>query len=211
MPDIMLALRTRIATVSLKAQRTCRLAVLGVVLASSRASPQSVRAPAAPVYTEADSAAVLSLAVDLILSLDGGRPPTPPIETRRPTRDDRPIVFVRIGPMPSAAWAAPSVARLRAWRWSYDGMAVDSTRIPTESSVPPSMPGSKTFPVELVLKLHFVGDNAYVNENWIWQTCQARPTSFRATLFSTHDFIRTPEGWRHVPSAESGGIADGLC
>jgi hypothetical protein len=187
------------------------LTALAVVIAYARASAQGVPASTSPRYTRADSAAVFAAAVDHIIDSDGGRPSTPPIETgRQPRRDDLPSVFVRIGSMPDAAWAAPSVARLRAWRWSYQGMAIDSSRVLTEGSEPPAPSWSETFPVELVLTLDFEGDTARVRENWIWQTCKKRP-GLRATFITSHSYIRSATGWSHVGGTHPSSVADGLC
>ena len=187
------------------------LAALAVVLACSRASARRVPAPTSPRYTEADSAAIFAAAVDHILDSDGGRPPTSPIETVRPERrDNLAIVFVRIGQMPVAAWAAPSVARLRAWRWSYMGMAIDSSRVLTESSNPSAPSWSNIFPVELVLTLDFSGDTARVGENWIWQTCKTHP-GLRAIFVTSHHYVRGSAGWRHTDAGHGNGVMDGLC
>jgi hypothetical protein len=170
-----------------------------------------VRASTSPRYTEADSAAVFAAAVDHIISSDGGRPPTPAIETRQQARHDNlPTVFVRIGSMPEAAWAAPNVARLRAWRWSYRGMAIDSSRVLTENSVPSATPASEIFPVELVLTLDFTGDTARVRENWIWQTCRKHP-GLRAIFVTLHRYLRSAAGWNHVDGADPTSVVDGMC
>ena len=187
------------------------VATLAVVLTWSRASAQSARATAPARYTQADSAAVFAAAVDHVIADDGGRPPTPPIETAPPARrDNLPIVYVRIGVMPEAAWAAPLVARLRAWRWSYMGMAIDSSRVLTEDSVPPAPSWSEIFPVELVLTLDFEGDTARVGEYWSWQTCKTHP-GMRAIFVTPHRYVRSATGWTHVGGAHSSGVVDGLC
>ena len=184
---------------------------LGVVIACARAATPHVPSPTAPLYTESDSAAVFSAAVDHLLAQDGGRPPTPAVETDRlRPRDGRPTIFARIGSMPYGAWAAPSLARLRAWRWSYGGMAVDSMRVLADSNAPAVSRSHAIFPVELVLTLDFQGDTARVGENWIWQACKTRP-GLRATFFTNHPYVRTPGGWKHTDARHAGGVADGLC
>jgi len=187
------------------------LVALAVALAYARASAQDVRAPASPRYTEADSTAVFAAAVDHIIGRDGGRPQTPAIETgQQARRDNLPTVFVRIGPMPEAAWAAPSVARLRAWRWSYMGMAIDSSRVLTEGSVSSATPPSEIFPVELVLTLDFMGDTARLRENWIWQTCRKRP-GLRVSFITLHRYVRSAAGWNHVDGTDPSAVVDGMC
>ena len=187
------------------------LAALAVVFACSHTPANVVRAPTPARYSEADSAAVFTAAVDYILASDGGRPLTPPMQTAIPEgHEKRPIVFVRIGPMPTAAWAAPSIARLRAWRWSYMGMAIDSSRVLTESTSPPAPTWSGIFPVELVLTLTFSGDTARVGENWIWQTCKKQP-GMRAIFVTGHHYIRTTAGWKRLEGTHSSSVVDGLC
>lgn len=163
-------------------------------------------------FTEADSAAILFAAVDHMLASDGGRPSIARTEMNQPIpTDGRPTVFIRIGAMPFGAWAAPAVARLRAWRWSYMGMAVDSADALALSGDPNGPTRSPVFPVELVLTLRFTADSAHVYEKRTWQTCDIRPDGMRAVFFGNHAFIRTPAGWSRVERSESGGVADVLC
>jgi len=184
--------------------------IAGCLRAPAQRHPEAItHAPApGPVYSESDSAAVFSAAVDHMLTRDGGRAPTRSVETG-PAREL--TVFTRIGPMPQGAWAALSVARLRTWRWSYGGMAVDSTSILNERSDSATPGRLRTFPVELVLGIRFEHDSAYVQESWIWNTCEIRPNSMRVVQFTQHAFVRTGTGWRHVDRSEGGGMSDGLC
>jgi len=206
--------QTAVSLVSRLGAKSNWLLASVVVLAGCLGAPMPRHAPAphaaAPgtVYTEADSAAVLSAAVDHMLTRDGGRAPTRSVETG-PAREL--TVFTRIGPMPQGAWAALSVARLRTWRWSYGGMAVDSTSILNERSDSATQGRLRTFPVELVLGIRFEHDSAYVQESWIWNTCEIRPNSMRVVQFTQHAFVRTGTGWRHVDRSEGGGMSDGLC
>ena len=89
-------------------------------------------------------------------------------------------------------------------------MAIDSTRVLTESSHTSNPSSSNIFPVELVLTIDFRGDSARVGENWIWQTCKTRP-GLRATFITTHHYVRTSGGWNHTDAGHGGGVADGLC
>jgi hypothetical protein len=158
-------------------------------------------------YSEADSAAVFDAAVDQILGMDTTvtMPSSKDSSGAQSTRYPR--VFVRLGALPSGAWAAPSIARLRAHRWRYFGLAVDSATTTTTSSL-----SSKAIPIPEILSvaLRFKGDTAVARVSWDMYTCESHRSGMHGILYNNTIFVRTPTGWRSEGPGSS-GIADALC
>jgi hypothetical protein len=178
--------------------------VVALALATCIVVARPMRAQSA-----ADSAAVLSLAVDQLLSVDSAfarpaagqpAPAVPPVE--------RPRLFVRIGTMPDGAWSAPSIGRLRAHRWYFNGMATDSApaiadRDKPRRTTPP------LFPAVLSLRLTFTGDSAHVHETFDMDTCE-KHNGMKGVIFTTYNMVREGSAWR-LSDSGAGGIADVVC
>lgn len=159
----------------------------------------------------ADSAAVLSLVVDQLLSIDSAFPPP----AAHQSADSAPSLgrarfFVRIGTVPKGAWAEPSIARLRTHRWYFNGWAMDSTRAIAERDKPRSTTTAATpFPAVLSLRLSFVGDSARIERSFDMDTC-VRHAGMKGVLFMTYWLVRDGPSWR-LSESSAGGIADVLC
>lgn len=178
-------------------------AILGLTASfASRAPAQSPSSQQA----EADSAGALSAMVDRLIADDSTNASLAPRD--RSEGLGHPSVWVRIGRMRYGAWAAPNVARLRAWHWFYNGWAIDSTRAIARRNALPGMRYTP-FPVELSFELRIKGDSADVVEYWDMQTCESQP-GLRGIIFKRNRMARTPSGWRWVDSP-GGGSMDVLC
>ena len=190
------------------------IAFLGLVACSVKraASPPPPAPPASPPsrYAEADSAAVFAAVVHEILFFDEVREA---VERKFPPRrvpDSEPVVFVRIGALPTAAWAASSVARLRNRRWFMNWTAVDSTRALAGLEDRPTARWRKPIPLVLDMYVLFQGDTAFVGEDWTWEYCKTEPRSMSVDHLKKHLFERTPSGWQKS-GERYGGLADLLC
>ena len=187
------------------------IAGLGVAACSAkRGSPQERSAPPVPAsrYGEADSAAVLEVVVHEILFFDTVRGSIERKDsTARSGRRREPRVFVRIGGMPTGAWAAPIVARLRNQHWFYDGRAVDSARALAGLEDRPDATWRRPFPAELGMWVEFVGDTAHVGENWTMWFCKTQPRSMNVLHQKIHLLVQTPSGWR-MTGVRPGPLSD---
>ena len=158
----------------------------------------------------ADSAAVLSLAVDEVLQADSAVAPQGEAQSGPSVRSaEWPRVFVRIGTVPEGAWAEPSIARLRAHHWYFNGWTMDSSRAFAERAKPrPTTTSPLPFPAVLSLRLTFAGDTARVNSSFDMDTCKPYG-GMKGVLIMTYLLVRDGASWRMSDSA--GGIADVLC
>ena len=186
---------------------------LGVAACSANraSSPAPPAPPASPAsrYSDADSAAVLAAVVHEMLFFDGARAAVERKFPRRAIPDGEPLVFVRIGAMPTSAWAAPTVEQLRNWRWFFDGLAVDSTRALAGLEDRPAARWRKPIPITLEMRVEFLGDTALVAEGWIWEYCKTQPRSMSVLHLKMHRFEQTPSGWQK--STVRFGIVDLAC
>jgi len=158
-----------------------------------------------------DSAAVFSTVVDAMLKADSLEAPRGwYTSTQTLVSADKPRVWVTIGTMPTGACTAPSILRLRAHRWYFNGWAMDSTRAAAERArpLPPNAWGAP-FPAELSLHLTFTGDSARVDEYFAMNDCAQHP-GLEGAFVTTHRLAREPSGWRLVDSNLI-GVSDGLC
>ena len=157
--------------------------------------------------SQVDSAAVLSMVVDELLKTDAASNPTKPGEWRDPelSLSGHPRVFVRIARMPFGAWARPSIARLHAWRWRYNGWAIDSMQSKREYS---DLPG-RSYPVILRVAIRFRADTAEVRVSWDHFKCELARGGGREIYSETFSLLRSPSGWKH--SVISVGSAHALC
>jgi hypothetical protein len=173
---------------------------LGVAACSAKraSSPAHPAPPASPAsrYTEADSAAVLAAVVHEMLFFDGARAAVERKFPRRAIPDSEPRVFIRIGALPTGAWAAPTVKQLRNWQWFFDGRAVDSTRALAGLEDRPAARWRKLIPLVLLMHVEFRGDTALVAEDWIWEYCRTQPRSMSVLRLKMHLFEQTPSGWQ---------------
>jgi hypothetical protein len=179
---------------------------------AKRGLPPAPPTPASPTsrFTEADSAAVLEAVAHELLFFDEAREA---VERKFPPRrvpDGEALVFVRIGSMPTGAWAAPTVARLRNRRWFMNWTAVDSTRALAGLEDRPAATWRKPIPIVLVMWVEFRGDTAVVAENWIWEYCRTEPRSMSVLRLKTHLFEQTPSGWQKSGERQ-GPMADLVC
>lgn len=168
--------------------------------------------PTPPRVTANDSAAVFKAIVDKLISDDSASAAHAAADPSFNELTTYPSVFVRIAGMPRGAWAAPSVARLRAHRWFYGGRAMDSTRALARSRAVRGLKLRGTpFPAELSLLLVFTShsDTARVMEYWAWNDCEERRGLLGIFVFR-HRMARTPDGW-HWVDREGGGTIDALC
>jgi hypothetical protein len=165
---------------------------------SPPAPPASRTPPASPAsrYTEADSAAVFGAVAHEILFFDEAREAVERKFSPRRVPDGEPLVVVRIGALPTGAWAAPTVQRLRSRRWFRNWTAVDSTRALAGLEDRPTARWRKPIPIALEMGVAFRGDTAFVAENWIWYYCRTEPRSWSVLNMRTHLFERTPSGWQ---------------
>ena len=172
-------------------------------------APPAVPALAASRYSEADSASVFESVAHELLFFDEARES---VERKFPPRrvpDSEPLVFVRIGALPAAAWAAPAVARLRNRRWFMNWTAVDSSRALAGLEDRPGARWRKPIPISLEMRVDFSGDSALVAENWLWDYCKTEPRSRSVVRLKTHLFERTASGWHK--SGVRYGLADLAC
>ena len=187
-----------------------RLAWLGFALSCAsllHAQPTPLR------VTVNDSAAVFKAIVDKLISDDSASAAHAAADPAFNELTTFPSVWVRIAGMPNAAWAAPSVARLRAHRWFYSGRAMDSTRAIARSRAVRGLGLRSTpFPAELSLLLAFTshGDTARVTEYWAWNDCEERRGLLLGIFVFRHLMARTSDGWQWV-SRKGGGTLDTLC
>jgi hypothetical protein len=158
----------------------------------------------------ADSAAVLSLVVDAVLGADSAVAPRGRDQSAPSVPSaEWPRVFVRIGTVPQGAWAEPSIARLRAHHWFFNGWAMDSTRAFAERNKPrPTTASPLPFPAVLSLRLTFAGDSARVDSSFDMDTCEQHG-GMKGILTTTYFLVRDGSSWRMSDSV--GGIADVLC
>ena len=173
---------------------------LGVAARSAKraSSPAPPAPPASPAsrYTEADSAAVLAAVVHEMLFFDGARAAVERKFAPRAIPDSEPLVFVRIGAMPTSAWVAPTAERLRNWQWFLNGRAVDSTRALAGLEDRLAARWRKPIPLVLLMHVEFRGDTALVAEDWIWEYCKTQPRSMSVLRLKMHLFEQTPSGWQ---------------
>jgi hypothetical protein len=169
----------------------------------------SGRAPKVPHYTAADSAALFAAAVDAIIAEDASATHTQLHFPIASGRDPHPTVFVRLGGMRSATWAAPSIERMRKWRWRIMGWAVDSTnplgnrggRSPQDAPAP--------VPLEIGMYFYMPTDTAEFTEFRIFQTCKVRPGDTREIWWVSRLLTTTRSGWRQVRTRS--GMAHAAC
>lgn len=169
------------------------------------AEAQSV--PSAP--SEADSAAVLSLAVDELLKADSASYAIKPDAWKDPEAHiaGHPRFFVRIGNMPFGAWAKPSIARLRAWHWRFNGWVIDSTQAQRELAALPE----RFYAATLGLRIIFEGDMATVEETWAPFTCELGPPGLRPVDITGRLLVRSSSGWRYDEGQGVALVTDGEC
>jgi hypothetical protein len=179
--------------------------IAALVLATCIAIARPMQAQSA-----ADSAAVLSLVVDEVLRADSAVAPRGGSQSRPSVPSEGwPRVFVRIGSMPEGAWAEPSLARLRAHHWYFNGWAMDSTRAFAERAKPrPTTTAPLPFPAVLSLRLTFAGDTARVDSSFDMDTCEPH-RGMKGVLITTYVLVRDGSDWHLSDSAD--GIADVLC
>jgi hypothetical protein len=184
-----------------------RLSVVAAVALVFAAARQMQAQSGARARAEADSAAVLSMVVDELLKTDAASDPIKPGEWKDPELSvaGHPRVFVRIARMPFGAWARPSIARLHAWRWRYNGWAIDSMQSKREYS---DLPG-RSYPVILRIGIRFRADTAEVRVSWDHFKCELPRGGGRAIYSEACSLVRSPAGWRHT--VISVGSAHALC
>jgi hypothetical protein len=189
---------------------------LVLALATCTAVARPVLAQSSPpAPTEADSAAVLSLAVEELLKADSASDPIKPGDPANLGQWKDPEahlaehlpVFVRIGEMPFGAWAKPSIARLHEWRWRLNGWATDSIRIQREFT---ALPG-RSYEVTLSLRIAFEGNLAAVEESWDPLNCELGFMGSRPISVTGRVMVRSLSGWRYDEGLSSGGVTDGPC
>jgi hypothetical protein len=163
-----------------------------------------------PHYTAADSAAAFAAVVDAILAEDSSASSGKP---RDPMglwpRDPEPIVFVRLGGVPTGAWAAPSVERMRTWRWRILGLAVDSTDALTKRADNASRSSRTAVPLEIGMSFYMPSDTVQATEYRMFRTCGVRPGDSFAIWWVKRLLTSTSSGWRQVGSRS--GMAQGGC
>jgi len=175
---------------------------MSFALAREMQAQRNARSP-----SQADSAAVLSMVVDELLKTDAASDPTKPYEWKDPelSASGHPRVFVRIARMPFGAWARPSIARLHAWRWRYNGWAIDSMQSKREYS---DLPG-RSYPVILRVGMRFRADTAEVRVSWDHFKCGLARSGGREIYSEAFWLVRSTSGWRH--SVISVGSSHALC
>jgi hypothetical protein len=169
----------------------------------------SGKAPRVPHYTAADSAAVFAAAVDAILAEDSSASHTPLRFPIASGREAHPTVFVRLGPMRTDAWAAPSIERMRNWRWRIMGWAVDSTDALTDRRGRSPREAPAAVPLEIGMYFYMPGDTAEFTEFRIFQTCKVRPGDTREMWWVRRLLTATPSGWQQVQTKS--GMAHAGC
>jgi len=176
--------------------------VMSLAVARQMQAQSGAGAPSA-----ADSAAVLASVVTELLKTDAASDPTRPGEWKDPELSvaGHPRVFVRIARMPFGAWARPSIARLHAWRWRYNGWAIDSMQSKREYS---DLPG-RSYPVILRADMRFRADTAEVRVSWDHFKCGLARGGGREIYSEVFSLVRSPSGWRHT--VISVGSAHALC
>lgn len=155
-------------------------------------------APKVPHYTAADSAAFFSAAVDAILADDSSPSHT---ELQFPIasgRDPHPTVFVRLGGMPKDEWAAPSIERMRKWRWRVMGWAVDSTNARPKRGGRSPQASPVAVPLEIAMFFYMPTDTVEFTEVRTFQTCKVRPGDSREMWWVSRQFTRTESGWKQI-------------
>ena len=100
--------------------------------------------------------------------------------------------------MPAAEWAAPSIARMRSWRWRALRWTVDSIRGPEESGGYPASKVYSAFPVEIGLTFGIMGDTAHVLEDRLMPMCMSELRTARPVWWMAHVLTATPSGWRQI-------------
>jgi hypothetical protein len=183
--------------VSVQIAMTWRSAALGSMLCvAAKAHAQ----PRTSAYSDADSAVVFDAAVDWVLESDSISIPV----------GRSPFLFVRIGEMPKGAWAASSVARLRAHHWSFHGWALDSMHVLFDRRKLPGSGVFAAFPLELRITVEFRSDTAHVTEWWDFQTCIPPGPGMRGIDMHRHLSVRSASGWTPIGGGASGTV-DILC
>jgi hypothetical protein len=160
----------------------------------------SGKAPKIPHYTAADSASVFAAAVDAILADDASASNTGLQFPIASGRDPHPTVFVRLGGMPKDTWAAPSIERMRNWRWRIMGWAVDSTRSLSERDGRSQHASPAAVPLEIGMYFYMPGDTVEFTEFRIFQTCKVRPGDSREIWYVSRQLTRTESGWKQIRS-----------
>jgi hypothetical protein len=190
--------------------RWCRREEAYVFPSRTRIVGGSGIAPKVPHYSAADSAAAFAAVVDAILTEDSsasnGKPRDP---MGLWPRDPEPLVFVRIVGMPDDAWAAPSVERMRKWRWRMVGMAVDSTDALIKRADSASRRSRTAVPLEIAMSFYMPTDTAEVTEYRMFRTCGVRPGDRFAIWWVKRLLTSTSSRWRQIDSRS--GMAQGAC
>jgi hypothetical protein len=165
-------------------------------------------APKVPHYTTADTAALFAAAVDAILAEDSSASHT---ELKFPIasgRDPHPTVFVRIGHMPEERWAAPSIERLRRWRWRILGWAVDSTNALAKRGGHSPQDAPTAVPLEITMFFYMPSDTAEFTEVRMFRTCKVRPGGSQEIWWISRLFTVTPSGWKQIRTKSTWAHAD---
>jgi hypothetical protein len=109
--------------------------------------------------------------------------------------------------MPTDAWAAPSVERMRNWRWRIMGWAVDSTSALRKRDGRTAQDSLTPVPLEIALSFYIPGDTAQVTEYRMFHSCKVRQGGRGEVWWVSRLLTATKSDWRQVHTKSGVGLA----